>query len=73
MPTRPCPHCQKTAPRYLPASSDGAVVNYYRCDGCGHVFHVAKGKPEADPVPVTMRPPSSDPDSGEGGGSSATS
>jgi endogenous inhibitor of DNA gyrase (YacG/DUF329 family) len=59
MPTRPCPECQHTAPRYLPASSDGSVMNYYRCPECGHVFMVPKDKPDGPPQHVTPPKPKS--------------
>ena len=71
MPTRPCPKCGSTAPRYLPATSDIAVVNYYRCDDCGHVWTVKKSDSGARQVPVTRHP--GDSGEGQGGGSSAAS
>ena len=52
MPTRPCPECGQTAPRYLPAASDHAVAAYYRCDACAHVFSVPKDQPDAAPRAV---------------------
>ena len=67
MPTRPCPHCRKPAPRHLPHSSEQALVNYYRCDDCGHVFAIEKGQPDGPHHPVTVV------GHGERGGSSATS
>lgn len=33
--------------------SDEAMVHYYRCDGCGHVFTVSKGVPDASPVQLS--------------------
>lgn len=54
MPTRPCPECDQPAPRHLPASSEHASVNYYRCDPCGHVWHVPKDKPHAEQKAVTI-------------------
>jgi uncharacterized Zn finger protein len=54
MPIRPCPQCQQPAPRYLPASSEGSSVNYYRCDACGHVWHIPKDKPNAEARAVTI-------------------
>ena len=70
MPTRPCPHCLKPAPRHLEYSSNIAVANYYRCDACGFVFSVAKDQPDGPHRPVTTNNP---PDEGEGGGNSAAS
>ena len=52
MNTPPCSECQHPS-RFLTASSAGAFVDYYRCDDCGHVFHVPKDHPEAVPVAVT--------------------
>ena len=60
MPTRPCPICQHTSPRYLPATSEHAVVSYYRCDPCGHVSTVPKDKPDAPPGHVTPPKPKLD-------------
>jgi hypothetical protein len=42
MPIHPCPNCQELAPRWLEAPSNIAVVNYYRCQVCRHVFTVSK-------------------------------
>jgi len=36
-----CPKCSHTG-RYLPAPSDIASWNYYRCGECGHVWCVNK-------------------------------
>ena len=47
MPTHQCPKCPQTALRYLPINSQQSYFNYYRCDGCGHVFTVAKSDPDA--------------------------
>jgi ssDNA-binding Zn-finger/Zn-ribbon topoisomerase 1 len=38
MPIRPCPNCEAQTPRVLDASSEGAVVWYYRCPSCGHIW-----------------------------------
>ena len=53
MPTRPCPDCQHVAPRWLDGPSTNAVVDYYRCDHCGHVFSVPKDRPNAPSRDVT--------------------
>jgi hypothetical protein len=50
---QPCPKCQRPAPRLLNGVSAEAVVNYYRCDGCGHVWILPKGDSDAAPVLVT--------------------
>ena len=42
----PCPVCERSA-RWLDAASQDAHVDYYRCDGCGHVWNVPKGQPDA--------------------------
>ena len=42
MPARICSKCQ-TAGRHLAATSENAVVDYYRCDRCGHVWAIDKG------------------------------
>jgi len=38
----PCPVCAQNMPRHLPVSSDGASVNYYRCDRCRHIWTTSK-------------------------------
>ena len=38
MPIQPCPACDKPTARLLDDASKLAVVNYYRCEGCGHVW-----------------------------------
>jgi hypothetical protein len=51
--TKPsCPSCADPSPRYLQDSSNFAVVDYYRCEACGCVFNVPKGRPEAAPKSV---------------------
>jgi uncharacterized Zn finger protein len=41
MQARICPKCQ-TLGRHLAATSENAVVDYYRCDRCGHVWTIDK-------------------------------
>ena len=41
MPVMSCPNCQYFCPRELDAS-DYAMVNYYRCGACGHVWTTDK-------------------------------
>jgi len=48
-----CPLCLVAEAKFLPASSEAAVVNYYRCASCGHVWTVPKSHPDAQPKPVT--------------------
>ena len=50
----PCPSCQQFAGYHLEATSKEALVNYYRCHICGHVWNVSKAHPEAPPVSVTV-------------------
>lgn len=60
MPARPCPFCKHETPRLLDAASAGADVNYYRCDPCGAVWHVAKSNPRGEAnivVPGKRTPP----------------
>jgi transposase-like protein len=38
-----CPRCLKNAARKLRGISRDAFVDYYRCDGCGHVWTTKKG------------------------------
>jgi hypothetical protein len=37
-----CPVCGETTPRLLDAASEDAVVNYYRCPTCHHVWAIDK-------------------------------
>ena len=41
MPARTCPKCGIPG-RHLVASSENAIVDYYRCDRCGHVWIIDK-------------------------------
>ena len=43
---RPCPECQRPDPRLLEALSRDALVLYYRCAGCAHIWHVWKSDPD---------------------------
>ena len=53
MPIRACPQCFRATPKHLEASSKDACVNYYRCEGCGHVWNVPKDDPGGVPHAVT--------------------
>ena len=57
MSARPCPHCRTPAPRHLPHTSEYSLVDYFRCDTCGHVFTVTKGYPNGPHHPVTTNEP----------------
>jgi hypothetical protein len=41
MPYSVCPKCLRDG-RHLAASSESSAVDYYRCDGCGHVWAISK-------------------------------
>ena len=43
MPAPPCPECEKDTTRQLESLSSDSLVDYYRCDDCGHVFTTRKG------------------------------
>src|SRR4029453_7395290 len=47
-----CPQCARMAVRKRDASSEYAIVNYYRCDLCGHVWTTLKDHP-AETVDIT--------------------
>ena len=38
----PCPSCQQLAGGLVEATSRGALANFFRCDGCGHVWAIPK-------------------------------
>ena len=38
----------------LDSASESAVVIYYRCAACGHVWHVPKSDPDGPPVTVAQ-------------------
>jgi hypothetical protein len=61
MPNVDCPHCRSSQVRWLPETSQLAVVNYYRCDECGHVWCVSKEQPDGPPIDVTRKPTISEP------------
>jgi hypothetical protein len=42
MPTQPCPACDRPTARQLGDASKNAVVNYYVCGICGHVWTTDK-------------------------------
>ena len=52
-----CPHCRALSCRRLEEASREAffVNNYYRCDGCSHVWGVPNGNPHAARSDVTLR------------------
>lgn len=51
-PLAPCPDCHESAVRHLTKCSQDALVGYFRCDQCGHVYHLRKGVPDAARVTV---------------------
>ena len=46
-----CPKCLQKG-RHLAASSENSAVDYYRCDGCGHVWSINKQGGAAKDVTV---------------------
>ena len=40
-----CPECESRKTQWLPATSDGAFVDYFRCDTCGTVWVVGGEHP----------------------------
>ena len=55
MPARRCPKCNEPG-RLLDDSSKDAIVYYYRCDACRHVWSQRKQDPNAPPTSVTKTP-----------------
>jgi hypothetical protein len=68
MPTLGCPDCGQPTTRYLLTPSDIAIVNYYRCDDCGHMFSLPKYDPDAPPRHLTAPRPRKGSGKGAGGG-----
>ena len=54
MNARCCPKCQSNNLRFLDGASDEALVNFYRCDKCGHVWTVSKYDPDGPTTDVTL-------------------
>jgi rubredoxin len=54
MPHRLCPICPVQG-RLLEHTSKDAMVEYYRCDKCGHVWTHEKGDPNSPATNVTVR------------------
>ena len=59
MPTRSCPACDCPAPRLLDEISTSALVNYFICDACRHVWTTSKqnGSLVHHVTPLTRRQP----------------
>jgi uncharacterized Zn finger protein len=55
MTIHPCPNCSQGRARPLHGISHDAYVFYFRCQRCGHVWHVPKDHPDAEPTDVTPR------------------
>jgi hypothetical protein len=47
-----CTECLHTG-RHLAASSENAMVDYYRCDHCGHVWSINKKNGRSTHVTAT--------------------
>ena len=54
MPHTKCPQCHFAPPQWLSETSKEAVVDYYRCEACGHVWHVPKSHPDGPITSVTV-------------------
>ena len=57
MSVRPCPKCHADNPRFLDGASYEAVVNFYICRKCAHVWNVLKSNPDGPTYDVTVDPP----------------
>jgi len=53
MPHRICPNCQIQG-RLLEGPSQDSMVEYWRCDQCGHVWSHDKSNPNAPRNDVTV-------------------
>jgi len=45
-----CPYCETSHVEWLEQLSQGAWVDYYECQTCGHIWPVAKDDFDADIV-----------------------
>jgi hypothetical protein len=59
MPVQPCPACYHQTPRHLHDTSTEAIVNYYRCLTCGHIWTIHKLNPAivTNVTPLPKKPP----------------
>jgi hypothetical protein len=61
MPVQPCPACGRTTPKLQDDFIKYALVNYYRCEGCGHVWTTDRVTgaivKHVTPLPEKKRPP----------------
>ena len=53
MPPNNCPKCRQ-AGRKLDPKSFAEIVDYFRCDGCWHVWAIDKGDPEERLIDITI-------------------
>lgn len=53
MAPQPCPHCG-AVPRHMEDVSKDAMVDYYICPACRHIWHVSKAQPDGPQVAVTV-------------------
>jgi hypothetical protein len=51
-----CTECHAGHGRWLPASSAAAMMDYFRCGYCGHVWTVPKAQSDASRLAVTPAP-----------------
>ena len=56
MPYRLCPLCHKKG-TLLEQVSQGALVEYFRCDPCNHAWTHRRGDPTSPAVDVTVKLP----------------
>jgi uncharacterized Zn finger protein len=49
-----CPRCGDPAAHYLTATSQRAVVDYFRCDHCGHVWTEPKAGQTGERQDITV-------------------
>jgi uncharacterized Zn finger protein len=53
MPLLPCPKCARLG-RWLDPGRSDALVNHYRCNVCGYVWHISKRYPDVSSRDVTI-------------------
>jgi transposase-like protein len=63
MPHSKCPACRSIRAQSLEGTTKDAMVDYYRCADCGHVWSLKKDTPDAEPRNMTPLPDSQNSDS----------
>jgi len=56
-----CPECEAATPHLLDHMSDGGVLNYYHCRGCGYIWATEKNSTAVvsdipPPIPAPLPP-----------------